>query len=59
MPAQWAWPESRHSAADLMDDAELSGFLDDIKMQVDRTVARLPSHQTYVEQYAARRKRRA
>ena len=31
--------------------AELSGMLYDIKMQVDRTVAQLPSHQTYVEQY--------
>jgi tryptophan halogenase len=34
-----------------MGDAELSGFLNDIKMQVDRTVAQLPSHQTYIEQY--------
>ena len=36
--------------ADLMGGAELSGLRDDIKMQVDRAVAQLPS-QTYVEQY--------
>jgi tryptophan halogenase len=34
-----------------MGDAELSGFPNDIKMQVDRAVAQLPCHQTYVEQY--------
>jgi tryptophan halogenase len=34
-----------------MGDAELSGFLEDIKSNVDRTVAQLPSHQAYVEQY--------
>ena len=34
----------------VMGDAELSGFLNDFKMQVDRTVARLPSRQRYVEQ---------
>jgi tryptophan halogenase len=51
MLGQGIHPESHHPAADLMGDAELSGFLNDIKMQVDRTVAQLPSHQTYVEQY--------
>ena len=51
MLGQGITPESHHTAADLMGDAELSGFLNDIKMQVDRTVAQLPSHQSYVEQY--------
>jgi len=51
MLGQGVIPESHHPAADLMGDAELSGFLNDIKMQVDRTVAELPSHQSYVEQY--------
>ena len=51
MLGQGVIPESHHPAADLMGDAELSGFLNDIKMQVDRTVAQLPSHQSYVEQY--------
>jgi tryptophan halogenase len=35
----------------VMGDAELSGFFNDIKMQVDRAVGPLPSHQTYVERY--------
>jgi tryptophan halogenase len=51
MLGQGITPESHHTAAGLMGDAELSGFLNDIKMQVDRTVAQLPSHQAYVEQY--------
>jgi tryptophan halogenase len=51
MLGQGVIPESHHPAADLMGEAELSGFLNDIKMQVDRTVAQLPSHQAYVEQY--------
>jgi tryptophan halogenase len=34
-----------------MGDQELSGFLADIKANVDRTVAQLPRHQAYVEQY--------
>jgi tryptophan halogenase len=38
-------PHQLVPAADLMGDAGLSGFLNDIKMQVDRTVAQLPSHQ--------------
>jgi tryptophan halogenase len=51
MLGQGMYPEAHHPAADLMGDAELSGFLNDIKMKVDRTVAQLPAHQTYVEQY--------
>jgi tryptophan halogenase len=34
-----------------MGDAELPGFPNDIKMNFDRTVAQLPPHQAYVEQY--------
>ena len=44
-------PQQHHPVADLMGDAELSGFLGDIKSNVDRTVAQLPKHQAYVEQY--------
>jgi tryptophan halogenase len=51
MLGQGLIPETHHPAADLMGDAELSGFHNDIKMQVDRTVAQLPAHQTCVEQY--------
>lgn len=51
MLGQGITPLQHHPSADLMGDAELSRFLGDIKATVDRTVAQLPSHQTYVEQY--------
>jgi tryptophan halogenase len=51
MLGQGILPKQHHPVADLMGDAELSGFLEDIKSNVDRTVAQLPSHQAYVEQY--------
>jgi tryptophan halogenase len=51
MLGQGLYPEAHHPAADLMGDAELSRFLNDIKMQIDKTVAQLPPHQAYVEQY--------
>jgi tryptophan halogenase len=51
MLGQGMYPETHHPAADLMGDAELSGFLNDIKMNVDKTVSQLPAHQVYVEQY--------
>jgi tryptophan halogenase len=34
-----------------MDNEELSGFLEGIRKQVERTVAQLPQHQAYVERY--------
>jgi tryptophan halogenase len=51
MLGQGITPQQHHPVADLMGDAELSGFLADIKANVDRTVAQLPTHQAYVEQY--------
>jgi tryptophan halogenase len=51
MLGQGIEPQQHHPVADLMGDEELSGFLNNIKSQVDRTVAQLPSHQAYVEQY--------
>jgi tryptophan halogenase len=51
MLGQGMYPDAHHPAADLMGDTELAGFLNDIKANVDRTVAQLPPHQTYVEQY--------
>ena len=51
MLGQGILPQQHHPVADLMGDAELAGFLGDIKATVDRTVAQLPSHQAYVEQY--------
>jgi tryptophan halogenase len=51
MLGQGILPRQHHPVADLMGDAELAGFLGDIKSHVDRTCAQLPDHQTYVEQY--------
>jgi tryptophan 7-halogenase len=51
MLGQGMYPEAHHPAADLMGDAELADFLGGIKKHVDRTVAQLPQHQAYVEQY--------
>ncbi|WP_161810654.1 tryptophan halogenase family protein, partial [Steroidobacter agaridevorans] len=51
MLGQGIVPKQYHQVADLMGDAELSRFLDQIKSQVDNTVLQLPKHQAYVEQY--------
>jgi tryptophan halogenase len=51
MMGQGIVPEQHHPAADLMDDAELGAFLGGIKERVDRTVAQLPTHQAFVDQY--------
>ena len=55
MLGQGIMPRQHHPAADLMGDAELSGFLEEIRTTVDRTVPQLPKHQTYVEQYCKAR----
>ncbi len=51
MLGQGIEPQQHHPVADLMGDEELSRFLDGIRSSVERTVAQLPAHQTYVEQY--------
>jgi len=51
MLGQGIMPGQHHQAADLMGDAELSHFLDSIRNDVARTVAQLPPHQSYVENY--------
>jgi tryptophan halogenase len=51
MLGQGILPRQHHPVADLMGDQELTGFLADIKANVERTVAQLPRHQAYVEQY--------
>jgi tryptophan halogenase len=51
MLGQGIVPKQYHQVADLMSDAELSRFLDGIRSNVDNTVAQLPKHQAYVEQY--------
>jgi tryptophan halogenase len=44
-------PRAHHPLADLMSDAELARFLGDIRRRIERTVAQLPPHGAYVEQY--------
>jgi tryptophan 7-halogenase len=51
MLGQGITPRTHHQTADLMGDAELSAFLGGIRDNIDRTVAQLPPHQAYVEQY--------
>ena len=51
MLGQGIEPQQHHPVADLMGDEELSRFLDGIKLSVQKTVAQLPAHQAYVEQY--------
>jgi tryptophan halogenase len=54
MLGQGIQPEQHHSIADLMDDAELNGFLEEIRTRVERTVAQLPPHADYVARYCER-----
>ncbi len=51
MLGQGIMPQQHHQSADLMGDAELAGFLNGIRDGINRTVARLPQHQTYMQTY--------
>jgi len=51
MLGQGIVPEQYHPVANVMGDDELTRFMQGIKSKVDRTVATLPHHQAYVEQY--------
>jgi tryptophan 7-halogenase len=51
MLGQGIMPRTHHQTADLMGDTELAGFLNGISDNIARTVAQLPPHQAYVEQY--------
>ena len=51
MLGQGVVPEEYHPVADVLSDEELTRFMANIKARVDRTVATLPKHQAYVEQY--------
>jgi tryptophan halogenase len=51
MLGQGIVPEQYHPVVDVMGKDELSRFLDNIKKRVDMTVAKLPSHDAYIEQY--------
>lgn len=51
MLGQGIEPEQYHPVTNVLTDQELTKFMQDIKTQVDRTVASLPNHQSYVQQY--------
>lgn len=51
MLGQGMMPEQYHPVANVMGDDELTRFMQGIKGNVDKTVAQLPNHQAYVEQY--------
>ncbi len=55
MLGQGITPEQYHQVANVMGDQELTGFMRNIKTRVDATVAKLPSHEAYVEQYCKAR----
>ncbi|MDR6990569.1 tryptophan 7-halogenase [Luteimonas sp. 3794] len=52
MMGQGIYPREYHRSADLMGDAELKGFLDGIRQDVERTLRQLPPHMEYVRSYA-------
>jgi tryptophan halogenase len=58
MLGQGIYPEHYHPVAGVMSDDELRAFLANIKSRVDKTVAQLPGHRVYVEQYCATPTRR-
>ena len=51
MLGQGIVPDQYHPVVDMMDAEELDRFLKEIKSNVDHTVAQLPDHEAYIEQY--------
>ena len=51
MLGQGIEPRQHHPVADIMDDDDLSKFLDEIKRSVDQSLGQLPTHQAYLERY--------
>ena len=51
MLGQGITPRQHHQTADMMGDAELAQFLEGIRSRVQRTVAQLPTHEQYVQQF--------
>ena len=51
MLGQGLLPEHYHPIVDQMSEEELSHFLNQIKVQNQRLVAQLPSHQTFLQSY--------
>ena len=54
MLGQGIVPDQHHHIANLMDDRELNGFLEEIRTNIERTVAQLPPHMDYVKSYCER-----
>ncbi|WP_426102984.1 tryptophan halogenase family protein [Massilia sp. TSP1-1-2] len=55
MLGQGIMPQQHHQTADLMGDEELGQFLGAIRDGINRTVAQLPPHQSYMETYCGAR----
>ena len=51
MLGQGIEPEQYHQVVDVLSDEELKRFMKTIKDRVDRTVAKLPNHQAYIQSY--------
>lgn len=51
MLGQGIMPEQQHPTVDLMGDAELSRFLEGIRLPIQKTVKQLPAHEAYFKQY--------
>jgi tryptophan halogenase len=51
MMGQGITPQQYHPVADVLDEDELTRFMDNIRTQLSNTVARLPQHQKYLQQY--------
>ena len=56
MLGQGIMPEQHHQSADLMGDAELMRFLENIRKNVAQTVLQLPAHKDYVQRYCGAQK---
>lgn len=54
MLGQGIMPQQHHQSADLMGDAELSGFLNGIRNNVQATLRQLPGHEGFVKRYCGR-----
>lgn len=54
MLGQGIVPDQHHPIANLMNDSELNGFLEEIRTRMERTLAQLPPHADYVARYCAR-----
>ena len=51
MLGQGLIPDNYHQVVNVMNDEELTAFMQGIRTQVEQTVAKLPDHQAYVDQY--------